>query len=118
MTGHRDGPTGPGTVVLNIGQGVGALILYTSPELAGQEIEISPGMEARDGIAGPKTHALVRERTGTAAWNPSPADEGNDATEYAAVYDALPAGQYAIWLDGRVVATVTIAVAAVTRHRI
>ena len=102
--------------MLNIGQGVGALILYTSPDLAGQEIEISPAMEAGIGIAGPKTHALVRERTGITAWNLSPADEGNDATAYAAVYDALPAGQYAIWLDGRVVATVTIAAAAVTRH--
>jgi hypothetical protein len=35
------GPSGPGTVVLNIGGGTGALVLNVPPELDGREIEIS-----------------------------------------------------------------------------
>jgi 16S rRNA A1518/A1519 N6-dimethyltransferase RsmA/KsgA/DIM1 with predicted DNA glycosylase/AP lyase activity len=42
MTEVLHGPTGPGTVVLEIGPGVGALILHTPAELNGHEIEISP----------------------------------------------------------------------------
>src|ERR1017187_7453133 len=42
MTEVLHGPTGPGTVMLDIGPGVGALILHTPRELAGHEIEISP----------------------------------------------------------------------------
>ncbi len=74
------GPTGPGTVVLELGPGVGALILYTPPGLDGEEIEIS-----RDGER--RTHSRVRPR-------PAPA-----GTSYAAVYPRLPAGQYTIWRD-------------------
>ncbi len=105
--------------MLNVGQGTGALILYTGPELAGQEIEISPA-GAADGreISAHRTHALVRERAGIAARSPSRADEADGALAYAAVYDALPAGRYAIWLHGRAVATVTIIAATVTRHRL
>jgi len=40
------GPSGPGTVVMELGAGVGALILYTPAGLDGEEIEIS-----RDGSA-------------------------------------------------------------------
>ena len=36
------GPSGPGTVVMELGAGVGALILYTPAGLDGKEIEISP----------------------------------------------------------------------------
>ena len=36
------GPTGAGTVVLDVGGEIGALILHTPPELAGAEIEIGP----------------------------------------------------------------------------
>ena len=49
------GPTGPGTVVLDLRPGVGALILHTPQELNGQEIEISPSgaMGAR------RSHAVM-----------------------------------------------------------
>ena len=51
------GPTRPGTVVLDLRPGVGALILHTPQELNGQEIEISPA-----GTLGVRrSHAQVRE---------------------------------------------------------
>ena len=39
--GAAAGPSGPGTVVMELGAGVGALILYTPAGLDGEEIEIS-----------------------------------------------------------------------------
>ncbi len=79
------GPTGPGTVVLELGPGVGALILYTPPGLDGEEIEIS-----RDGDpAVRRAHSRVRPRHAPAG------------TSYAAVYPVLPAGQYTVWRDER-----------------
>jgi hypothetical protein len=72
------GPSGPGTVVLDLGAGVGALVLYTPAGLDGREIEIG-----RDGD--PVTHSRVRPRH-TAA-----------GTRYAAVYPGLPEGRYTIW---------------------
>jgi hypothetical protein len=90
-TGHRTGPTGPGSVVLEVGENIGALILATPPDLAGHEIEISP----RTG--GPRTHSLVRERR-TAS-----------RISYAAVYPALSAGEYTVWQqDGTPAGQVTI----------
>ncbi|MBV9095380.1 MAG: hypothetical protein JO132_16140 [Streptosporangiaceae bacterium] len=87
------GPSGSGSVVLELGPGVGALVLHTPRELDGREIEISPA----DGTAARQTHSRVRpRRTGR-------------RTQYAAVYPQLPAGTYAIWDDGGTqVATVTI----------
>ena len=35
MTEHAAGPSGPGTVVLELGAGVGALVMYTPAELDG-----------------------------------------------------------------------------------
>ena len=85
------GPTGPGTVVLELGPGIGALILYTPADLDGEEIEIS-----RDGE--PRTHSRVRPRH-------LPGE-----TRYAAVYPSLPPGRYTIWRDEhRPAATVTVA---------
>ncbi len=75
------GPSGPGTVVLDLGAGVGALVLEAPAALLGQEIEISV---AGDSV-GRRTHSLVRERR-TAA-----------GTSYAAVYPGLAAGRYLIW---------------------
>lgn len=93
MTGHQHltGPTGPGSVVLELGENIGALILATPPDLAGLEIEISP----REG--GPRTHSLVRER------------RTPRGTSYAAVYPALSAGEYTVWReDGSPAGQVTI----------
>ena len=79
--------------MLELGAGIGALILYTPPGLDGEEIEIS-----RDGEPGARrTHSRVRPR-------PLPGE-----TVYAAVYPGLPAGRYTIWRDERTpAATVTV----------
>jgi hypothetical protein len=90
MSEHSMGPSGPGTVVLELGADVGALVLFTPAELDGREIEIS--------TPGRRTHSQVRPRhlaTGT---------------RYAAVYPDLAAGTYTIWAGrqsraGRVVIT-------------
>ena len=47
------GPSGPGTVVMELGAGVGALILYTPAGLDGEEIEISRDGERAYALAGP-----------------------------------------------------------------
>ncbi len=100
MTDHAYGPTGPGTVMLDLGAGTGALILYTPPGLAGREIEISP-----DAPGARRTHASVRERP----WS--------GGTRYAAVYAGLAAGDYTIWRDHDTMAsTVTVAGGRVTTH--
>ena len=94
MTESVAGPSGPGTVVLELGADVGALVLLTPAELDGREIEIS-----RDAVPGARrTHSQVRPRHMPAG------------TKYAAVYPDLPAGAYTIWADeqrsaGRVVIT-------------
>ena len=94
MTESVAGPSGPGTVILELGADVGALVLLTPAELDGREIEIS-----RDAVPGTRrTHSQVRPRHMPAG------------TKYAAVYPDLPAGQYTIWADeqrpaGRVVIT-------------
>ena len=82
MSGHRYGPTSAGTVLLDLGEETGALVLYTQEDLAGAEIEISP-----DTPGAMRTHAAVRAR---------PALSG---TRYAALYEGLTAGGYTIWRD-------------------
>ena len=85
MTESIAGPTGPGSVVMELGADIGALILYTPPGLDGEEIEIS-----RDADPGARrTHSRVRPR-------PMPGE-----TRYAAVYPGLTAGRYTIWRDER-----------------
>ena len=88
MTETAAGPTGPGVVVLELGAGIGALVLYTPPGLDGEEIEISrddePGALSSKAA---RTHSRVR---------PRPVPGG---TSYAAVYPGLPAGRYTIWRD-------------------
>jgi len=83
MTEPAAGPSGPGTVVMEVGGDIGALVLYTPAGLDGREIEIS-----RDDDPGARrTHSQVRRR------------HMADATRYAAVYPDLPAGSYTIWAD-------------------
>ncbi len=90
---HNLGPSGPGTVVMELGAGIGALVLYTPAELDGAEIEIS-----RDGDPDARrTHSQVRAR------------HMAHVTRYAAVYPDLAAGQYTIWRSAASpVTTVTI----------
>jgi hypothetical protein len=71
------------SVVLDIGESMGALVLYTRPDLHGHEIEVSPrGSHAR------RVHSAVLERS------------FNGRTAYVAVYPELPAGDYELcWGD-------------------
>ena len=71
------------TVVLDIGQDIGALVIYTRAELRGREIEVSPR-----GNAGARVHVEVLER------------RVNDRPVFAAVFPALRAGDYDIWTGG------------------
>jgi hypothetical protein len=108
MSDHRYGPTTAGTVLLDLGAGTGALVLYTPSDLLGAEIEISPGtpIEISPGTPGAvRTHAAVRAR-------PTPS-----GTRYAAVYEGLAAGAYTIWRDHDTAAgQVTITGGQVTSH--
>jgi len=90
------GPSGSGSVVLDLGPGSGALVLHTPPELNGAEIEI--GVPGR-----PRTHSRVRPRL-TAA-----------GPQHAAVYPALRPGDYVVWRDADTPAmTVTVTPGRVT----
>lgn len=101
MTENSPGPSGPGSVVLDIGGGVGALIIITPARMAGAEIDVSPVQDA----AG-RTHAVVRER------------RLGPASCHAAVYPALPAGDYTIWRDaGSPAGTIRIDGGAAARYR-
>jgi hypothetical protein len=93
-TVHAAGATGVGSVILELGGDIGALVLHAPGRLHGTEIEISP---ESDGRSGHRTHSLVRERV-TAA-----------GTSYAAVYPSLSANRYVIWgIDGVPVGTAII----------
>lgn len=79
--GHASRPH-PETVVLELGDEVGALIVYAEPELHGSEIEIS-----RHDNDNSRTHKDVLERS--LAGRPV----------YAAVFDLLNEGTYTLWVD-------------------
>ena len=70
----------PESVVLDIGQDIGALIIYTKAALHGLEIEISPR-----GSGTMRTHVQVLER------------RINGRPVFAAVFPGLRAGDYDIW---------------------
>ena len=83
---------GNGPTVIDIGDDVGALVLYTTEELVGAEIEISP-----DGEPDRRRHVAVHPR------------QYPGGTAYAAVYYGLEAGSYQLWAaDGAVALTVSI----------
>jgi hypothetical protein len=82
--------------VLDIGDDVGALILYTDAEYDEREIEVSPidGSERASGDhdghgheQGHRTHTAIHERR-TAG-----------QVTYAGIYPQLRAGTYRIWTD-------------------
>ena len=62
---------------------MGALVLYYRAELKGQQIEISPA-----GQSWPRIHTIVRER------------QMGSRTSFAALFLAVPAGEYDIWGSG------------------
>ena len=101
MTESSPGSSGPGSVVLDIGDDVGALIIISPAALAGEEIHVSPVHDP----AG-RTHAVVRER------------RLGGTSSHAALYPALPAGDYTIWRDvGSPAGTVRIDGGAATSYR-
>ena len=85
-------------VVLDLGENVGALVVYTDPELVGAEIEISPA-----GNDAERSHKQVLWRT------------VGPSTVAALVYDSLPAGEYTLWLaEGAELRNVRVTGGAVT----
>jgi hypothetical protein len=73
----------PEFVVLEIGDGLGALIVHADPGMHGVEIEISPAEQDER-----RSHKEVLER-----------DAGGESA-YTAVFDQLPAGTYTLWSEG------------------
>jgi hypothetical protein len=78
---HNFGPSYAGSVVIDIGADIGALVLFTGAERSGQEIEIGASADPT------RTHSAVRER------------HLGDRTVYCAVVPRLVAGTYTIWRD-------------------
>lgn len=75
--------------MLDIGEGVGALVLYTSPALHAREIELSPlGSDAK------RVHSAVLERS------------VNGRVLYAAVYPELAAGDYQVCCENGPLVTI------------
>jgi hypothetical protein len=94
MMGHRGHPDGvdsvehyserahPEHVVLDIGGGLGALIVHAEPELHGVEVEISP-----TGSDASRAHKEVLER------------QIDRRPAYTAVFDRLAEGRYTLWVQ-------------------
>lgn len=73
----------PEFVVLEMGDGVGALIVRTEPDMHGVEIEISPAGEDAQ-----RSHKQVLER------------RSGGCPAYTAVFDGLDGGSYTLWSNG------------------
>ena len=76
----------PEFVVLNIGEGYGALIIHAAAAWHGIEIEISPDHDDDD-----RSHKMVLERR--------VGDRGGRA-DYTAVFEHLAEGDYTLWVEG------------------
>ncbi len=99
MHEHHEDRIHPESVVLDIGDDVGALLLYTQPELRGHEIEISLKSSPEE-----RTHVEILERQ----------LESGD-TVFAGAYYGLREGDYDIWTqDGKVALTVKVTGGKVT----
>ena len=81
MTGHESRPEAASSFVLDIGPGVGALMVNAPVELEGSELEVLH----RDGY---RTHAIVRR------W------EADGSQRFIALYPELIPGDYAILCSG------------------
>jgi hypothetical protein len=80
-THHLTGPSGKGSVVVDIGGDVGAAIISTPSSLVGSEIEIR-----RCGTAWDGTHVAVRER------------QVSGGVMHAALFPGLVCGTYEVRL--------------------
>ncbi len=89
------------SLVLDIGGSVGALVIHAGPELAEQEIEISPAADR----AAKREHNVVHAR------------RDRYRTAYTAVFPSVAEGDYTVWhRDGSPHAVVTIHGGEVTEH--
>ena len=70
-------------VVLEIGDGIGALMVHTDRELVGTEVEISPSCDDTC-----RAHKEVLERITGAG------------SAHVLVFDDLAEGDYTLWIDG------------------
>jgi hypothetical protein len=77
---HHSKDARPEHVMLDLGPGVGALVLRTGADLHGVEIEISPS-----GSDDARSHKQVHERPVAGR------------RLYGAVFECLPAGEYTLW---------------------
>jgi hypothetical protein len=80
---HYSARVHPEFVVLELGEGVGALVVHTDPDMHGVEVEISPA-----GADEHRSHKEVLER------------RAGQRPAYTAVFDRLTAGRYTLWVDG------------------
>lgn len=71
-------------VMVDVGPGAGALVIYTADEMRGQEIEISPA-----GLDAERTHTDVLRRKTAAGY------------VCAAVFGSLAEGDYRLWHESR-----------------
>lgn len=94
---------GPEFLVLDIGGGVGALVLYADEAYLDAEIDITPSGTPRSH----QIHTTIRRRRAPAQ------------VSVAGVYPELAEGSYTVWgLDGEPLAEVTITGGRVTEHHL
>jgi hypothetical protein len=98
-------PSLDGSVVLDIGGDIGALVLVTGPELLGEELELTPTDPGRK-----RVHTEVRERIVAGR------------RRFAAVYPQLAAGEYVldcnrqpVAIRGGEITEIALAVGALSR---
>jgi hypothetical protein len=92
---------GQGPVAVEVGAGVGTLVLWADADLEGAELELSP---CDDDARRRHVAVLARRLPGR--------------TVYAAVYPALPAGRYRLWDSaGRPAMTVDVPAGCVSEAR-
>jgi hypothetical protein len=84
MTEQLLPPSWDGSVVLDIGGDVGALMLRVPADLNGHEVDIQP-----DDPGAPRTHSAVRER------------RLKSGALYAAIYPSLAQGSYTVVASGQ-----------------
>jgi len=80
VTGHAEAAAAREGVALDVGCGVGAVVVLTGSDLSGREVEIS-----RAGEVSPIAHTVVHERS------------VGSTTVHAAVFVDLAEGPYDLW---------------------
>jgi hypothetical protein len=83
--------TASASVALDIGPGLGALVIYPDERFRGREIEIS-----RVDGDGRKVHTGVHQRT------------SHTGSFLTAIFGSLPAAEYIVWDDESSAASVTV----------